>query len=172
MKNLLKTFALAAFIVALSLTIHAQNPLKIGFIDLEQLVAVMPATDSINKKLENDSKFLEDRLKNMIQEYQSKVNDFETNADSWSQMIQKTKKDEISDLQSRIEPFRQKATQDLQDEQKQLFGPIYLKAKIAISEVAKENKYTYIINSMEQIMLYAEPSDDIMPLVKKKLGIQ
>jgi hypothetical protein len=37
--------------------------------------------------------------------------------------------------------------------------------------VAKENKYTYILNSIEDVVLYSEPSDDIMPLVKKKLGI-
>jgi len=38
--------------------------------------------------------------------------------------------------------------------------------------VAKENKYTFIINSIEDIMLYSEPTDDVMPLVKKKLNIQ
>jgi hypothetical protein len=37
--------------------------------------------------------------------------------------------------------------------------------------VAKENKYTYIINSIEDIVLYSEPADDILSLVKKKLGI-
>jgi hypothetical protein len=38
--------------------------------------------------------------------------------------------------------------------------------------VAKENKYTYIVNAIEDILLFSEPADDILPLVKKKLGIQ
>jgi outer membrane protein len=38
--------------------------------------------------------------------------------------------------------------------------------------VAKENGYTYVFNSAEGLILVAPPSDDILPLVKKKLGIK
>ena len=54
---------------------------------------------------------------------------------------------------------------------KELVQPFIDKAKAAVKEVAKENKYTYIINSIEDVVLYSEASDDVMPLVKKKLGI-
>ena len=46
------------------------------------------------------------------------------------------------------------------------------KSERAIKEVAKENKYTFIVNAVEDILLYSEPADDVLPLVKKKLGIQ
>jgi outer membrane protein len=49
--------------------------------------------------------------------------------------------------------------------------PFIDKAKAAVKEVAKENKFTYIINAIEDVVLYSEASDDVMPLVKKKLGI-
>ena len=83
-----------------------------------------------------------------------------------------TKEKELSDLQARIDAFQQKAQTDLQAKQQDLLQPIVAKAKAAIKEVAKENKYTYIINAIEDIVLYSEPADGILPLVKKKLGIQ
>jgi outer membrane protein len=49
--------------------------------------------------------------------------------------------------------------------------PIIDKAKKAIEDVAKENGYTYIFDSSVGVLLYYENSDDIMTLVKKKLGL-
>jgi hypothetical protein len=38
--------------------------------------------------------------------------------------------------------------------------------------VAKENKYTFVLNAIEDVMLYKSDADDMMAIVKKKLGIQ
>lgn len=47
------------------------------------------------------------------------------------------------------------------------------KATNAIKEVAKENGFTYIFDMSSGAILFAsETSEDILPLVKKKLGIQ
>ena len=89
-----------------------------------------------------------------------------------SDLIKQTKEKELQDLQDRIQAFQQKAQTDLQAKQQDLLQPIVAKAKDAIKEVAKENKYNFIINAIEDVMLYSEPGDDILPLVKKKLGIQ
>jgi outer membrane protein len=45
------------------------------------------------------------------------------------------------------------------------------KAKKSVEEVAKENGYKLVIDSSQGTLLYSEPSDDIMALVKKKLGL-
>ena len=52
----------------------------------------------------------------------------------------------------------------------ELFQPIFDAAKEAIETVAKENGYTYIIDESVGVLLYAG-GDDILPLVKTKLGI-
>ena len=79
---------------------------------------------------------------------------------------------ELADLQSRIAGFQQKAQQDLQGKQQEFLQPIVDKAKTAIKEIAKENAYTIVLNSIEDVLLYNEGAEDIMPLVKKKLGIE
>jgi len=38
--------------------------------------------------------------------------------------------------------------------------------------VAKEGGYAYIMNAVEDLILYSEGGEDVMPQVKKKLGIQ
>jgi outer membrane protein len=88
-----------------------------------------------------------------------------------SDLIKQTKEKELQDLQGRIDGFQTKAQQDLQAKQQELLQPIVDKAKAAIKDVAKENKYTYVLNSIEDVVLFHETTDDLMDLVKKKLGI-
>jgi outer membrane protein len=97
--------------------------------------------------------------------------DYQSQSATMSDLIKQTKEKELQDLQGRIDAFQQKAQTDLQAKQAELVQPFIDKAKVAVKEVAKENKYTYILNSIEDVVLYSETSDDIMPLVKKKLGI-
>ena len=61
----------------------------------------------------------------------------------------------------------------MQERQSELMKPLVDRAKKAIEEVAKENGYSYIFDTSTGVgaLLYTPESDDIMPLVKKKLGI-
>ena len=60
----------------------------------------------------------------------------------------------------------------LQEKEKELLQPIIDRAKQAIAEVAKENGYTYIFDTSAGTLLYQQDSDDILALVKKKLGLK
>ena len=45
----------------------------------------------------------------------------------------------------------------------------WIGTKKAIEAVAKENSYKYVLDTSTGNVLYSEPADDILPLVKKKL---
>jgi outer membrane protein len=51
----------------------------------------------------------------------------------------------------------------------ELSKPIQEKAKKAIDAVAKEGGYKYILDTSSGVVLFHEPSDDVLMLVKKKL---
>ena len=172
MKNLFRTIAIFAFIAVLSCSSQAQNPLKIGYIDFNTLIAAMPGIDSVKIKLQKYQQSLTDQMDAMGAEFESKYADYQSKSAGMSDLIKQTKEKELSDLQSRIDAFKTKAQTDLQGKQQELLQPIISKAKDAVKEIAKENKYSYILNAIEDVVLYSEPADDIMPLVKKKLGIQ
>lgn len=169
MKNTLKLFVVVLF-AAFSLNASAQTGLKIGYIDFQALMAVMPGQDELNKELETYVAGLEAQLTSMQSEYETKLTDYQANQATMSEIIRQTKEKEIMDLQGRIEAFNQQAQYDIQNKQLELTDPIIKKAQVAIEEVAKENGFTYIINGNEQILLY-KSGIDILPLVKAKLGL-
>ncbi len=172
MKKLAKFFAVVALIIGCSFTSQAQNPVKIGYIDFNTLLAAMPGIDSVKMKLQTYQKTLTDQMDAMKAEFENKYQDYQSQAASMSDLIKQTKEKELSDLQGRIDAFQQKASQDLQAKQQELVAPFIDKAKAAIKDVAKENKFTYILNAIEDVVIYKDEADDVMTLVKKKLSIQ
>jgi len=171
MKKLAKIFAVIALVFCMSALAQAQNPVKIGHIEFNTLLQAMPGIDSVKIKLQVYQKTLTDQLDAMKGEFENKYGDYQAQSATMSDLIKQTKEKELQDLQSRIDAFQQKAQQDMQAKQQELVQPFIDKAKAAVKEIAKENKYTYILNAIEDVVLYSETGDDVMPLVKKKLGI-
>ncbi|HTX89058.1 MAG TPA: OmpH family outer membrane protein [Bacteroidales bacterium] len=171
MKKLIRILAVISIAFMFSSVTLAQNAVKIGYIDMNTLVTAMPGVDSVKAKLQKYQQTLSDQLDAMRAEFENKYTDYQSQQAGMSDLIKQTKEKELQDLQGRIDAFQTKAQQDLQAKQQELLQPILDKAKAAIKDVAKENKYTLILNSIEDVVLYSETADDIMPLVKKKLGI-
>lgn len=170
MKRTILLFAILALIAGTSVNVSAQTT-KIGYIDFNGLIQAMPGIDSVKTKLQTYQQTLSDQMDKMRTEFENKYLDYQSQSATMSELIKQTKEKELSDLQSRIDAFSQKAQTDLQAKQEELLKPVIDKARGAIKEVAKENKFTYILNSIEDVVLYSEPADDVLPLVKKKLGI-
>jgi len=171
MKNFIKVIVVFAFLIAFN-SLQAQNPVKIGYIDVNTLISAMPGIDSVKIKLQKYQQSLTDQMDAMGAEFENKYLDYQSKSSGMSDLIKQTKEKELSDLQSRIDAFKSKAQQDFQAKQQELLEPLINQAKDAIKAVAKENKYTLVLNGIEDIVLYSESTDDLMPLVKKKLGIQ
>lgn len=172
MKNSVKVFALLLMLFGLTSMSQAQSTQKMGYIDFNILLAGMPGIDSVKIKLQNYQQVLTDQMDAMKAEFENKYLDYQSQSATLSDLIRQTKEKELTDLQGRIEAFQSTAQQDLQTKQAELLQPFIEKAKAAVKEVATENKYTFVFNSIEDVVLYADPADDLMPLVKKKLGMQ
>ena len=59
----------------------------------------------------------------------------------------------------------------MQKKEQELLEPILAKARTAIENVAKEGEFTYIFDSSMGSILYANESENVMSLVKNKLGL-
>ncbi len=172
MKYLGKIIGITLFLV-IPIILSGQKTLKFGHIDSQLLLSQMPESDSARKVLEKETKTIQDQLELMQVEFNKKYNDYVTKMDSFSNFIRQSKEEELQDLQQRIQIFESNAQQNLQEQQAQLFQPIIDKAQKAIEAVGKENNFTYIFDlSSGAILFNAEGTEDILPLVKKKLGIQ
>ena len=170
MKKLL-TVLLVAVGILMAYPVISQTNAKLGYIDSNELLDAMPEKDSIQQTLIQYGKALEDQLQAMYLEYQTKLNDYQVNAASMSDIIRQTKEKELADMENRIQEFQQQADTDLQNKQMELLDPVLKKVRQAIQDVARENNYTYIFDAGVGTLLYFEKGDNILPLVKVKLGL-
>ena len=172
MKSLKKVIAVLSLIVMITGFASAQTGAKFGYIDSNEILAMMPETDSLQNELKAYADYLDEQMSTMAMEYQTKVTDYQENYNTMSDLIRQTKEKEITDLQARIQAFQQSADQDLGAKQAELFNPLIDKVKVAITEVARENGYNYIFDVGTGALVFYETGDNIIPLVKTKLGIQ
>lgn len=171
MKALKKAVALFSLVVLVASFGYSQTTLKLGYIDSNEILSLMPETDSLQNELKNYAEYLDQQMNAMAMEYQTKINNYQDNVATMSDLIRQTKEKEITDLQARIQAFQQSADQDLSTKQADLFNPLIEKVKNAINEVGRENGYTYILDVGAGAVVFFENGDDVLPLVKKKLGI-
>lgn len=172
MKSFKKVFALLSLVILIASVGTAQTGAKFGYIDSNEILTLMPETDSLQKELKAYADYLDEQMSTMGMEYQTKVADYQENYNTMSDLIRQTKEKEITDLQARIQAFQQSADQDLGAKQAELFNPLIEKVKNAITEVARENSYNYIFDVGTGALVFYETGDNILPLVKTKLGIQ
>jgi len=148
----------------------AQNS-KIGHINSNDLLELMPEKDQAAKDVEAFAKQLENQLKTMSAEYETKLRDYQSQQALMTEPVRQTKIQEITDLEQRIQQFQLTAQESLQKKEGEILKPIIDKAKKAIEDVAKEKGYDYILDTGLGVVLYHKSGDDILPLVKKKLGL-
>ena len=150
----------------------AQKNIKLGHINSNDLMQIMPGRDTAMALLQKEVEDLQAEMEAMKKEYETRVNDYLAKKDQLSELIRKTKESDIQAMGARIEEFQANAQKLLEERQEALLKPIIDRAKAAIEEVGKENGYTYIFDAGVGTVLYSQDSDDIMPLVKKKLGLK
>jgi len=165
MKNVLLTLLLSFGIL-----ISAQAQ-KFGYLNSNELLAMMPESKSMQDELQSYAKGLESQLTAMQAEYEKKVVEYQQNETSFTDIIKEDKIREIEGIQQRVVEFQKNAQQSLSEKEMELFTPIREKAMAAIDQVAKEGNYTFIFDSGSGSFLYAAESENVISIVKKKLGL-
>lgn len=164
---------LSTLVLFLSFVSFGQSKGKLGHLNSNELLEIMPEKATAEKTIQDYAKQMETQLLEMQTELEKKYNDYTANQATFSEIVKKTKEDELMSMQQRIQTFQQTAQQDLQKKESELLKPIIEKAQKAIGDVAKENGYSYVFDTGTGSLLYwPKDSDDLLPLVKTKLGIK
>lgn len=186
-KNLVMAFAAALLMGGLNAqaqaptaapatTTAAAGPLKLGYTNIDYVLAQTPEAKDISNQLTIQRTQSENELKRMQKEMQDKYEAYEKGAAQMSDVIRKDRETEIQGLQGRIQEFGRTAEQSLQTKYQQLVNPVVQKIQKAIDAVAKESGYQYVFNldagaNTIPILLVAPEENNITELVLKKLGI-
>lgn len=170
MKNTIKLVVAFLAVAFLSSSVSAQ--VKIGHIETQKLIQAMPEYTAAQTKMKTEQDAVEKEMATLSEQFQAKFAEYNQNAATYTDVIRATKEQELQDLQQRIQRFQEVAGQNLEQTQKTLMEPIVAKATEAINAVGKENGFTYILDMTAGVVLYTgTSSQDILPLVKKKLGL-
>ena len=149
-----KLFLIAAMAV-MSVAAGAQN-LKWAYIDFNEVIMLMPEMDSARATLEENQKTNEEILMAMYEEYQTKAQQFQQKASTWTPAIRESKEREIMDIQARLEQTQQSLQQEMQQLQNSLQAPIYEKAQNTVNEIAKAKGIAAVFEMGS--LLYVDPA--------------
>lgn len=168
--NTMKRITLAMGILLMALAVNAQ---KFGHITAELLLQDMPEYDSAQAKVQELRQTYDLEIERIQVEINKKIEEFQQNEPTMSNLIKEAKASEIQEMQVRLQNFAQTAQQDLQQQSMTLMQPVMDKARKAIEEVAKEKGLLYVFDMSQGNPVYAsEESVDMLPLVKAKLGLE
>ncbi len=147
--------------------------LKIGLVDFNSIVQVMPEWTSAQNQLKEVSDKYEAEQKKLEEEMNRLVTEYQNMPDTELPAIKERKARELSDYQQKIYQFQQAAMNDLQKMQSDLMGPIQQKVLQAVESVGREGNFSLLQMYDPSLTLYrADPVEDVTPAIKAKLGLK
>ncbi len=169
MKKIVTIVAMGMVLVVAANQAQAQT--KIGYISQEELIRSMPELKKVDTALNDFQNALAQQFEDMKREYleqDSMLSSKDTVKYTKAQLELKRKN--IGEIYLKLQGWNQQGQQMMQGKQQELLAPLQKKALEAIQAVAKEGGYGYVL--AKETLLVSPPAEDLLPLVKKKLGIK
>jgi outer membrane protein len=145
---------------------------KIGYINTDDLMAVMPESAKLQTDLNEYQASLQQQGLTLQKEADAKRDQYFLDSSKLSPSMKEIRRNDLVKLYSRLQNYDQEAQEEAQKYAQTKIAPVRTKALDAIKAVAKERGYTYVIDNATTILLVMPPGDDLLPMVKTKLGIK
>lgn len=164
----LKVLVAAVCLVLVSNVSQAQT--KIGYIDAETVLYLMPEVskiDSLMRVYQVDS--IGREYTSLMQTYQYKDSVFRDSAHPLPPAVKEQYQKDLFQLTQTLQGWQEIAQQAYQNKQNQLLAPVMRKINDAINAVAKEKGYTHVLS--RETLLVAPETDNLLQSVAKKLNV-
>ena len=158
-------------ILAVLLISLAANAQKFGYVNTQELFMQMPELKDVQARMDSLNKQYENLLMTMQEEYQKKRQDYQQKQNTLPDAMRQIQEEELYSMQQRLQTTYQTAQQDVEQKRGEYLKPINERMTKAIQEVGAANNYTYIFDAAAAVYI-AQDADNVMPLVKAKLGIK
>jgi outer membrane protein len=145
---------------------------KIGYINTDELMSIMPEAAKINTDMTEYQTSLQQQGQTLKLEFDKKVEQYNIDSAKLSASMKEIRRDELVKLYGRLQNYDQEAQEKAQKYAQDKIAPVRTKALEAIKTVAKERGYNYVIDDAANTLLVMPPADDLLPMVKAKLGIK
>ena len=160
------------FVIALAalatLTASAQT---LGKVNFNELVMLMPEMDTAREAIAASQKEAEETYSAMLEEYQSKMSQYQQKQATWTAAIRESKERELMEIQNRIQEFQQSISNELQQQQNQLTAPIQEKVNEVVTKLAKAKGLTALFDVSQAIYFDETKVVDLTAEARKALNI-
>ncbi|WP_159947227.1 OmpH family outer membrane protein [Polaribacter septentrionalilitoris] len=166
----MKSKIIFLFAIVLASVTSAQN--KVGTVDSDYIVNLMPEAQVVVKRSQAYGSKLDSSFQIKLKVYQDKIEAYKKNEKTLGPLAKKTAVKEITDLEADIKKYQSNGQKLMQFKQDELMRPLYKKLRDVIAEIAKANGYSQILTITGNQFAYIDKKFDITDLVIKKLGIK
>lgn len=164
-----KTILIAATAFLFSMAATAQT--KFAHVNFDELVQLMPETDSAMVQMDAANKEAQETYNSMLSEFQTKYDQYNQKQASWTPAIRESKERELGEIQNRIQEFQQAIQQEISQLQNTLMAPIYKKAQETVQSLAKTKGVIYVYNSASLLYIDENQSINLTQEARKALNI-
>jgi len=166
----MKQFLTILFISAGVFGFSTTNAQKIGYISADEIIQLMPEAATVQTQLDQYQQSLYQNAQEKRDALNDAIQKFVKDSATMSPSLKEVKRGDLQKQSADLAGIQQTIQNEFEQKRQELSAPIQKKLQTAIESVAKENGYTYIMP--REALIVMPPSDDIGPLVIKKLGLK
>lgn len=169
MKKFIQVVAIALVFIFTAPSLNAQ---KIGHLDVDSLLKIWPAYQSVIDSLTRYQVAAQNQAQLLQLQYLAKLHEIDSMKGKDSPLIASLRTTQLQQIEDNYNAYVEYAGQEAQIIQAKLVDTLYKQLDAAISKVAKAKGFAYVLDSSKggQVM-YANTTDDIFLLVCTELKI-
>ena len=161
-----KQFAVSMMLVSAYAASPVLADTKIGFVNTEKLLREAPLSVTAQKKLEREFATRDQELQKLAKQARDLQGQLDKDGVTMSDSDRKTKERDLGNLNRDLQRQGREFREDLNLRRNEELGQIQERARKAIHDIAKAEKYDLIVEQA----VFVDPKSDITDRVMKALG--
>ncbi len=134
---------------------------KAGFVNSETIIKELPEAQQASAEIEGKGLKIRDTLQMMQKEFETRLEDYRKQEALMSAEAKRKEEESLNGLRMRFLQYQETKTAEMQQLRENYLKPIRDKVSKAITEVAKEEKLTMVLDKAAGLVLYSEDASDI-----------
>ncbi len=145
----------------------SDDPVKVGFVDVEQVLATVDSGKAAREELERKSREAQGRLAPLVEQLETMQKELQAKQFVMSEDAVRAKQLDLVELKNRYETKAKEEEGQFKVDQQRLIGPLIEKLESVIKEVGRENQFSVILRIDAPSLVYAREALDITDLIVK-----
>lgn len=160
---------LFAILTGFSLNVNGQSSVKVRFIDLQYIAQQLPSFKKAQAELKVFNKQLESEMMNKQTELKKKMETYQKEEATLSDLIRASRQQEINRLRDELVKFDRTAQQQSLAKEQQLLAPIYKSISKNVETYSNDKQIDFVLQKDK--LVYDTQAFNISNDILKKMGV-